>query len=51
MTNEKDDRYLVEETISPLKKRRGGVANLLLAALFLEATRMIDDGFDISAAG
>ncbi len=48
MTNEKNNRILVEETISPLKERRGGIANLMLAALLLEATRMIDDGFDIA---
>ena len=47
MTEEKNDQCLVEETISPLKKRRGDVMNLLLAALLLEATRMIDDGFDV----
>jgi enoyl-CoA hydratase/3-hydroxyacyl-CoA dehydrogenase len=48
MKTNKNDRILVEETISSLKERRGGVANLILAALLLEATRMIDDGFDVA---
>jgi enoyl-CoA hydratase/3-hydroxyacyl-CoA dehydrogenase len=48
MTKENNDHCLVEEKVSPLKKRRGSVMNLMLAALLLEATRMVDDGFDVA---
>jgi 3-hydroxyacyl-CoA dehydrogenase len=48
MTNGKNDHFLVEEKISLLKERRGGAANLMLTALMLEATRMVDDGFDVA---
>jgi 3-hydroxyacyl-CoA dehydrogenase len=47
MSNEKNGLFLIEETISPLKERRGGAANLILTALLVESTRMIDDGFDV----
>jgi 3-hydroxyacyl-CoA dehydrogenase len=48
MTNEKNDLFLIDEPIPPLKKRRGGIANLILVSLILEATRMLDDGFDVA---
>lgn len=49
MTKGKIDLALVEESLKHRKERRGGVANLMVAALLLEATRMIDDGFDVAA--
>jgi len=39
---------LIDESIPPLKERRGGIANLILVSLILEATRMLDDGFDVA---
>jgi 3-hydroxyacyl-CoA dehydrogenase len=48
MTNEKNDLFLIDEPIPPLKERRGGIANLILVSLILEATRMLDDGFDVA---
>jgi 3-hydroxyacyl-CoA dehydrogenase len=54
MTQCDDDVLLVPET-APIKTGRKGCAtNLILIALLLEATRMVDDGFetfDIEAAG
>ncbi|MFC2170248.1 3-hydroxyacyl-CoA dehydrogenase family protein [Acidobacteriota bacterium] len=45
MNSNKEFQNLVKEP--ELKQRKGGVANLILVALFLEAARMVDDGFDI----
>ena len=39
---------LIDEPIPPLKERRGGIANLILVSQVLEATRMLDDGFDVA---
>lgn len=39
---------LIDEPIPLIKKRRGGIANLILVSLILEATRMLDDGFDVA---
>ncbi len=30
MTNEKNDLFLIDEPIPPLKERRGGIANLIV---------------------
>jgi enoyl-CoA hydratase/3-hydroxyacyl-CoA dehydrogenase len=51
---EKNVRALIPEPVPLLESRKGGVANLILASLLLEATRMVDDGMDvphIEAAG
>ncbi len=48
MANENDSAILIDEPLPPLKTRRGGIANLILVSLILEATRMLDDGFDVA---
>lgn len=48
MTNKNDSSILIDEPIHLLKERRGGVANLVLVSLILEAARMLDDGFDVA---
>ena len=49
-----DDEVLLVPEVAPIKTERKGCAtNLILIALFLEAARMVDDGFetiDIEAA-
>ena len=47
MKNEKATEYLIAETASLLKVRRGGAVNVILASLLLEAARMKNEGFDI----
>jgi hypothetical protein len=46
-SNKNKTLILIEEPIPPLQERRGGIANLILVSLIVEATRMLDDGFDV----
>ena len=39
-------KYLIPEPEEYLKSRKGGVVNLMFAALCVEATRQLDEGFD-----
>ncbi len=43
-----ENKQLVKETVTPLKQRKGGAVNLILASLMTEAGRMIDEGFEIA---
>lgn len=44
---DKEIKYLIPEPEEYLKIRKGGVLNLIFTALCLEATRQIDEGFDV----
>lgn len=39
---------LIAESIPPIRERKGGAVNLVLAAVLLEAARMIDEGVDVA---
>ena len=40
-------KNLIEEPFPLRKERKGGAANLILTALLLEASRMVDENFDV----
>lgn len=40
-------KALIPEPVPPHKKRKGGAVNLMLAALMLEAVRMVEEGYDV----
>ena len=40
-------KNLIEEPFPLRKERKGGAANLILIALLLEASRMVDENFDV----
>jgi 3-hydroxyacyl-CoA dehydrogenase len=46
MTHCDDESLLVPETAPIKTERKGCAANIILVALFLEAARMVDDGFE-----
>lgn len=44
---DKNLKHLIPEPEQYLQKRKGGIINLILTGLCLEATRQIDEGFDV----